>query len=190
MDASKLNEILKQHELWLDANEQGGERADLSYADLKGADLKGANLYRADLKGANLYCAYLRDADLWNANLRGANLEDANLRGANLEDADLTGANLEDADLTGANLEDADLTGAILPDISWIIPGYMAQLNEILYGFYLAKEEKYENFVQDSIGFIIQDNVEEKTFDILVGDRIIRGIPNWVKLSGMKQILS
>jgi predicted XRE-type DNA-binding protein len=55
-------------------------------------------------------------------------------------------------------------------------------------GFYLEKERKWDNFVQDSLGFLIQDNSEEKTFDMLVGDRIIRGIPDWVKYSGLKQI--
>ena len=87
-----------------------------------------------------------------------------------------------------ANLTDANLTNAILPDISWVIPGCLAQLNQIAYGFYLIKERKYENFIQDSFGFFIQDNWEEKTFDILVGDRIIRNIPDWVKYSGMKQV--
>jgi hypothetical protein len=146
MEASELNEILKQHRVWIDG--KGGSRA-------------------------NLY-----GADLWDANLR-----DANLRGAIL-----WGANLACANLSGANLERADLTGAILPDISWVIPGCMAQLNEInSFGFFLGKERKYDNFVQDSIGFFIQDNVEEKTFDMLVGDRIIRNIPDWVKYSGMKQ---
>ena len=99
-------------------------------------------------------------------------------------------ADLGYADLNGAFLRDADLTGAILPDISWIIPGCLAQLNQIKYDFYLKKEFKYENFVQDSIGFFIQNNGEEGTFDMLVEDRIIRNIPNWVKYSGLKQIAS
>ena len=66
----------------------------------------------------------------------------------------------------------------------------LVQLNNILYGFYLAKDGKRENFAQDSLGFFIQDNREEKTFDMLVEDRIIRDIPDWVKYSGLKQILA
>ena len=93
------------------------------------------------------------------------------------------------ANLTGANLRDANLTGAIgLPHVSWIIPGCLAQLNKInSFGFFLGKERKYDNFVQDSIGFFIQNNLEEKTFDMLIEDRIIRNIPDWVKLSGLRQ---
>jgi hypothetical protein len=52
------------------------------------------------------------------------------------------------------------------------------------------KESKWENFIQDSFGFFIQDNPTEGIFDMLVEDKIIRGIPDWVKLSGLKQIAS
>ena len=176
MEASKLKEILGQHKLWIETNKVQGKRAELSVADLSGAYLWRANL---------------TDANLSRANLTGANLCCANLEGANLYRADLTGADLEGANLTGANLYCANLEGAILPDISWVIPGCLVQLNKLKYfPFYLAKEDKYENFVQDSIGFFIQNNEEEKTFDMLVEDQIIRGIPDWVKYSGMKQVLA
>ena len=121
-------------------------------------------------------------ADLTGANLIGANLNRADLWGANLSGADLSGADLNCANLTGAIL-----SGAILPDISWIIPGCLAQLNEIKDSFYLVKERKWDNFIQDSLGFFIQDNAIEKTFDMLVEDRIIRNIPDWVKYSGLSQ---
>jgi uncharacterized protein YjbI with pentapeptide repeats len=158
MEASKLKDILDQHKLWIDANGKGGKRADLEDANLTGANLRDVNLSGANLGGANLYCA------------------------------NLTGADLNGVNLTGADLSFANLTNTILPDISWIIPGCLAQLNRIKYNFYLEKEDKYENFSQDSLGFFIQDNLEEKTFDILAGDRIIRNIPHWVKLSGLKKI--
>ena len=181
MEASKLKEILDQHKIWLDTNGVQGKRA-----DLEGANLLGAKLKDADLEGANLLGADLTDANLTDAILNCASLYRANLEGANLEGADLRGANLRGAYL--ADLEGADLTGAILPDISWIIPGCLVQLNKFKYGFYLEKESKYENFVQDSFGFFIQDNPAEGTFDMLLGDRIIRNIPHWVKLSGLKQL--
>ena len=71
-------EVLQRHAKWL-KNEEGGEKA-----DLRDADLRGANLWGADLQGANLQ----------GADLRGANLRDADLRGANLWGADLRGADL------------------------------------------------------------------------------------------------
>ena len=88
MNQDQLNEILAKHKAWLN-NEEGGERANLSYADLSDANLSGANL-------------------------SGANLSDANLSGANLSDANLSGAILSDANLSGANLSGANLSDAYL----------------------------------------------------------------------------
>ena len=189
MEASELNQILDQHRLWI--NGKGGKCADLTGANLINANLSGADLKDANLINANLSGADLINADLFGANLGGANLGGADLEGANLYRASLTGANLRGANLWRADLYRADLTNAILPDISWIIPGCLVQLNEIKQcDFYLEKEDKWENFVQDSLGFFIQNNEEEKTFDMLAGDRIIRNIPDWVKYSGLKQIES
>ena len=95
MEITKLNEILKKHEMWLDDIE-GGERA----------NLRGANLRDADLSGANLSGANLRGADLRYANLRYANLSGANLRGADMRYADLRDASLRDADLSGIKYDE------------------------------------------------------------------------------------
>ena len=92
-------EQLAKHAAWL-RDEDGGERLDLSGANLRWADLSGANLRGADLSGANLRWADLRWADLRWANLRAAHLRAANLRGADLRGADLREADLREADLT------------------------------------------------------------------------------------------
>ena len=97
MNSKELRQILDDHRLWL-ANE-GGERANLS-----GADLPRANLYRANLSRANLPRANLYRADLYGANLSGADLYGADLSRANLSEANLSEANLSRADLSGANL--------------------------------------------------------------------------------------
>ena len=63
MNINSLIEILENHYLWLRGN--GGERADLTRANLSSANLTRANLYGADLTRANLYgvsgcnCDYL-----------------------------------------------------------------------------------------------------------------------------------
>ena len=85
MTREKLQDILTQHQLWL--NNESGERADLRGADLRGADLRDADLRDADLQ----------DADLCRANLFRANLSGTNLSDADLSDADLRDANLSDA---------------------------------------------------------------------------------------------
>ena len=63
----ELNQILEQHKLWFNTDEQEGKRANLSWTDLEGLDLRGADLRYADLTGAILYGAILT-----NANLTGA----------------------------------------------------------------------------------------------------------------------
>ena len=88
ISAKKLQEIIKSHGRWL-RNEEGGERAYLSSADLSSADLSSANLSSADLSSANLSGAYLSSADLSSANLSGADLSGADLSSANLSGADL-----------------------------------------------------------------------------------------------------
>jgi len=108
-----IPEILAKHGKWV-RGEEGGERADLAYANLAGANLTGANLTLADLAGANLYGANLAGANLTRAYLAGANLTGADLTDANLTGANLAYADLAGADLTGANLVGANLTGAIL----------------------------------------------------------------------------
>ena len=194
MEASKLKEILDQHKIWIESNGVQGKCADLENAYLCGAnlinaDLEGAILCIANLQGANLRGAKLTGANLYGASLRDADLTGANLTGANLHSANLNDASLEGANLIGASLEGANLEGAVgLPNVSWIIPGCLVQLNENMHGFYLKKENKLVNFGQDSFGFFIQDNREEKTFDMLVEDRIIRNIPHWVKYTGLKPV--
>ena len=73
---TELKAIIYKHAKWA-RGEDGGERADLCYANLR-----KANLCYADLCGANLCGANLCGADLCDADLRGANLRGANLRGA------------------------------------------------------------------------------------------------------------
>lgn len=58
MEDKELKKVLDSHKKWL-AKEDGGVRADLRDAYLRGADLRGA-----DLRDAYLRHADLRDADL------------------------------------------------------------------------------------------------------------------------------
>lgn len=132
MDKNELQEILKQHQLWL--NNNGGEKINLQGADLRGIDLRKANLRGANLQGvrlwgADLSYANLRDADLHNVNLCDANLHYADLcktdlscadfDSANLYYTDLSYANLYSANLLNANLHGAVLNGAILYKVKY-----------------------------------------------------------------------
>lgn len=131
MTKEKLKGILDKHDKWL-RREHGGERADLShadiphadlshvdlsyadlsYADLTRVDLSSTNLTHADLSGASLTRANLTNADLTNARLARADLTHANLAMADLIKTDLTGTYLTNANLAGAYLADVDLSKA------------------------------------------------------------------------------
>ncbi|HAA4768801.1 TPA_asm: hypothetical protein GET95_13405 [Listeria monocytogenes] len=89
MNQAELDVVIEKHEKWL--RDGYGERANLSYADLRDANLSGANLRCADLR-----CADLRCADLSGANLSYADLSGADLSGANLSYADLNWINWRD----------------------------------------------------------------------------------------------
>ena len=103
MEQSKLDEIIRKHDLWLNGKEDG-ERANLSSANLRSADLSYANLRYANLSYANLCYA-----NLSSANLSSADLSSANLRSANLSCADLSSADLRYANLSYANLSENKL---------------------------------------------------------------------------------
>lgn len=113
INQEELNKILDLHKKWLD-DKPDGERAKLSYTDLRGLDLKCAYLGNAYLTNAYLTNANLRGAYLRGANLRNANLKCADLYGANLRNADLIYADLSCVNLSCANLRGADLRGAYL----------------------------------------------------------------------------
>ncbi|EAC2704501.1 pentapeptide repeat-containing protein [Listeria monocytogenes] len=102
MKKEELDIILENHGKWL--RDEGGERADLT-----GADLRHTNLTNAVLSGA----------DLRHANLTNADLSGADLRHANLTNADLSGADLRHANLTNADLRHANLTNAVLTWVNW-----------------------------------------------------------------------
>ena len=61
----EIKKILANHVLWL--NDKGGERANLSYADLSSANLRYANLSSANLSYADLRSAERRSAELRSA---------------------------------------------------------------------------------------------------------------------------
>ena len=89
MTSEEIKKVLDLHKKWLN-NEDGGERANLRWADLSCVNLSGAKLSRADMRETTLRLADLRGADL-----RETTLRLADLRGVNLTRADLRGADLD-----------------------------------------------------------------------------------------------
>ena len=116
-------EILLQHEIWVESFHKNGTQAnfhaeDLTELNLRGANLREANLRDSCLRFVDLSGADLSYADLSNADLMGANLANANLKHTNLNCANLNGAELRYSKLYGANLYRADL-----PESTFVING-------------------------------------------------------------------
>jgi len=96
-NGKKLNDILDAHAKY-HKGQPGGERADLSGAnlsrqdlrkrDLTGAILVGCNLQKADLRGSKLSFADLSKSDLRKADLRNCDFTETRLEGADLSEAD------------------------------------------------------------------------------------------------------
>ena len=54
LSKSQLKQTLEAHQKWIDNKGGEGEKADLSFTDLKGVDLSHRVLNQANLQGANL----------------------------------------------------------------------------------------------------------------------------------------
>jgi uncharacterized protein YjbI with pentapeptide repeats len=101
VSATRVREILEQHQKWVESHDSEENRADLSGVNLQGWDLSRRNL---------------RDAHMGGSNLRGANLQGATLVGTMLHEADLQDADLsETTGLFADQLAGANLCHAIVP---------------------------------------------------------------------------
>lgn len=110
----ELDEIIENHNKWLNSGGKEGERANLKGINLSKANMVKANLSKGDLRQADLSYANLIRANLSEANLNEANMTGVNMKWTNLSRADLSGAVLSDVDFTGVNLEGAILCRANL----------------------------------------------------------------------------
>ena len=117
-NGKKLEDILDAHEKYHKGH-PGGERADLSGAnlsrmDFKKRDLTGALFVGCRLRGADFRGAKLSFADLSKADLRNCDFTETKLEGADLSEADLSGTELFRGDLRSAKLHKTILRGTVL----------------------------------------------------------------------------
>lgn len=110
-----IQQILEDHEKWLDPNNKDGRRANLRNANLKKFDFRNKNLKKANFEGANLKGARFDDADLQHARLvytdcQNTNFQNANLQNANFQNANLSGADVTKANLSHSTFQDTDCT--------------------------------------------------------------------------------
>jgi hypothetical protein len=109
-----LDEILRQHKLWLESDGKTGVQlgiygADFSGADLSGADLRKGTILKSSLSHTNLLKADLRETVFIASDLNNVNLRNADLRGTEFFGSDLREGVLTGADMGGASLLMADV---------------------------------------------------------------------------------
>ena len=107
MSQNEVDQLLKEHQKWLDSKGESGVRADLRGRDLTWLEFSGTSF-----KGALLDRAQLDNAECLSANFVGAKMRGASLIKCRLLGANFTGANLGNTKFSGAKLSGSYLTGA------------------------------------------------------------------------------
>ncbi|CAB4155564.1 COG1357 Pentapeptide repeats containing protein [uncultured Caudovirales phage] len=110
MTEEEIAVVLADHLKWLRG--EGGQRADMRYANMRGADMRYANMRGADMQGADMEGADMRYANMRYADMQGADMQRADMRYADMQRADMRGANMRYADMQGANMRYANMQGA------------------------------------------------------------------------------
>jgi len=123
--ASELSKILKKHKRWCDTDEEEGEKADLSHANLSRANLSRANLRFANLSESDLFESNLSESDLFGADLSNTNLREANLSYANL--IRVRGLTLEQLSSVGT-LCDAELSSERIKQVRKKYPHLLGEI--------------------------------------------------------------
>ena len=107
LSPDQIEQMLEEHQLYLETEYHQGHRANFASADLSQRDFSGRNL-----RAIKMDCAVLKGANFIGARLQSANLVGAILHGARFDGADLSGARLSGANLVSANLQNACLAKA------------------------------------------------------------------------------
>lgn len=153
MDQKRVNEIIKEHKLWLSSNKTKG---------------KQANFSKKRLNNINFHKADLREALFHRADLHGSNFIDAKLEGASFKDCYLTWSNLKGADLRNANLEGSFLWAAFTREANFpekkLNLGSLYELSNIYFDFrkkviLLTKISRFRtiSFIEAETGILHKD---------------------------------
>jgi len=142
----------------------------------------------------------LMDHELWTTTVNqgkpavfeNIDFQDHDLSGLSLLSTSFLNCDLLNVNLLGSTLEGAVLNGNTMPDISWIKPGKLVKLCYIRDpGFILRQETLWHNFYEvytpidelQDYGTILALN--KFSFNMIVKDKILTRIPNWVLYTGL-----
>jgi hypothetical protein len=192
----EIEEILKQHKIWINSNCWEGKQAcfrnavlryesftkkELVCADFSYADLRGIYMISTNLYGSSFEAALAKDGNFFAANLQYTNFEHSDLEGANFENADLSYSNLSSAFLKNTNFENARLKGCNF---------YGASINDCIFPDRPLKVGKLYKVINRFVPYhnclvcLISIN-DDKTLDLLDGKSgmLYRSQYNMIKFS-------
>ncbi len=130
----ELDEMLRQHQLWLDSEHKEGERLNLIGANLENLDfrkcvLSNVSIIQSSFKKANFtsvksYNSKFTEGVFEEANLHSfksdsSNFSNANFKNANLKYTDFDLCDLTWADFTGASLTQASFMFSLLSRVNF-----------------------------------------------------------------------
>lgn len=107
MTQQELNNLLDEHEKWLDDRSRGS-KLELRNVDLKGFRLKEKKLYLAVLENVNL-----DESDCERTSFSGADLNNVTFRGAILNQTDFSESKLHEVDFTDAEMYEVQIHSLI-----------------------------------------------------------------------------
>ena len=170
---------------------------DLSSFNLAGKKFKDVVLCRANFDNCNLEGSVFENVNLSFASFKSANLKKAQFINCNLFRTDLSYSDLTESksnstmlsvNLKRANLMSCDFNGSILEDANFSLAKNTKKKPQIgkiykLHNPFSYRVSAYSYFIiNDDHGMIIAVH-ENKTFDMLCSDKVIRNIPMWANYS-------
>ena len=117
LSRDEIEQMLAEHQLYLETEYHQGHRANFASADLTRRDFSGLNLRGIKMDRAVLKGADFTGAQLQRATLIGAISQEARFDRADLSGARLSGANLVSASLEGACIAKADMEFALMAKV-------------------------------------------------------------------------
>ena len=170
---------------------------DLSSFNLAGKKFKDVVLCRANFDNCNLEGSVFENVNLSFSSFKGANLNKATFTNCNLYRVDLSYSNLTESkinsslisvNLKRSNLMSCDFNGSILENANFSLAKNTKKKPQIgkiykLHNPFSYRVSAYSYFIiNDDHGMIIAVH-ENKTFDMLCSDKVIRNIPAWANYS-------
>lgn len=119
LNQKTINQIIKQHSLWLKSHGNEGKRAQLKRKYFENIDFENANLENAVLSFSYFINCNFINSNLEKAVMSQVNIENCNFKKAKLSDINLYKSRLIKLDMTDVNLSQANLRKTMIDMVNF-----------------------------------------------------------------------